>query len=162
MALQRTFVVLLLLVAASTAALASNCTQPVLDCSGRGQCVPSSSDCFCDDGYVTHPPDAVPQCNYKQTSRLAPFLVSLFVGPYTGAGYFMIGQTGLGVGQLLLFWGGLFVGFLLGLIFGKEWDCAVFVFNLFVSFGVIAFFIASLVQIAQGMDDGDGVPLGGW
>lgn len=87
--------------------LPHNCTNPVIDCAGRGQCI-SNTTCLCDKGYVTLNCEST-QCCYTQVTRVKVFLLAFFLGK-VGAGYFSIGQTGLGVGILLLFVGGLIMG----------------------------------------------------
>lgn len=72
----------------------TTCPNGMCDTTGR---------CFCNDKYTTFEPPAGVQCNYKQKSRYGALLLEFFVGMETGAGYFYLGYTDLGVGQLVLF-----------------------------------------------------------
>jgi hypothetical protein len=81
---------------------AYNCSDAVVDCSGRGVCLPNT-ECLCNDGYITWPKDNVYQCNYKQTKKLGPFLCQFFIGIATGCGAFMLGEYTYAVSELLLF-----------------------------------------------------------
>lgn len=81
---------------------AMNCTDPVEDCSGNGYCL-SPRACRCFDNYITFPAkNQVPQCNYKQTTALAPFLLQFFLGWFTGVGPFMLGQYPFAIAELLV------------------------------------------------------------
>lgn len=82
---------------------AYNCSVPIIDCSGRGQCIPITKTCLCDDGYITWPSDNTYECNYKQTKKLGPFLCQIFIGWFSGCGAFMLGQYDYAITELLLF-----------------------------------------------------------
>lgn len=85
------------------------CVNPVTSCSNHGVCIGNGTfnfACKCDSGYVTAGCQPAVQCCYKQQPRVLLFLISLFFAA-TGAPYFMLGATGLGVGILLLWCCGL-------------------------------------------------------
>ena len=90
----------------SVDSLPFNCTDPDIDCNANGRCATNKQKCICNNGYVTHDSNDGTQCNYKQMSRFAPFFTELFVG-FLGVGYFVLGETALGIGQLFLFIGPL-------------------------------------------------------
>jgi hypothetical protein len=80
----------------------NNCSDPIIDCSARGVCLPNKS-CLCNDGYITWPTNNEYECNYKQTKKLGPFLCQFFTGFATGCGAFMLGQYDYAISELLLF-----------------------------------------------------------
>jgi hypothetical protein len=78
-------------------------------CSYHGTCTDLGNDCICDNGYITwydsiDQNDQLIKCNYHQSSTALTCILHIIFGEFTGVGYFMIGQIGMGVGQLLLFW----------------------------------------------------------
>ena len=73
-------------------------------CNYRGNCK-SDGDCVCDDGYATSD-DSQTQCDYKMKSRLIAFLLQLFLGAFSGAGEWYLGNVDYAIGQLLLCIGG--------------------------------------------------------
>lgn len=80
------------------------CVNPMYNCANHGVCISNgtvSVACKCDPGYVTANCRPLVQCCYKQKSRVLLFLISFFFA-FTGAPYFILGATGLGVGILLL------------------------------------------------------------
>lgn len=89
------------------------CVDPVTSCSSHGFCLFNSSgygvSCKCDTCYVSHNCPSGVQCCYKQEPRVKLFLLSFFVA-WTGAPYFVLGATGLGIGILLLCCGSCLVG----------------------------------------------------
>lgn len=89
---------------ANTAVQEFVCVNPMYNCAGHGVCISNgtvSVACKCDSGYVTANCPTHVQCCYKQKSRVLLFLISFFFA-FTGAPYFILGATGLGVGILLL------------------------------------------------------------
>lgn len=87
------------------------CQNAYINCAGNGYCISNGTfnfACKCDSGYVTAGCAPNVQCCYKQKSRVLLFLISFFFG-FTGAPYFMLGESGLGAGILLLFIGGILV-----------------------------------------------------
>ena len=152
-----------------------NCTPgpESAECDYSGTCTTDGSSCICDSGHITFESDGSVQCNYKQKSSLAAFLLQFFLGVEGGAGYFYLGKTVLGVGQLLLFWLGLIPVCLimcgvmgssasgsdgvaaccgcLGVLYTICWVC-----------GTLAWQIYALVQIGTGNElDGNGAPTPG-
>lgn len=132
-----------------------------------------NGNCKCDDGYETHPSNNLPQCNYKQKNRLTVFLLQLFIGEVSGAGFFYAGRVSLALGQILLFW--------IGLMYICCTYCAIAVCcsenessaqcflctNTFLyvlwGFAVIAFwFVGWILPISENFKDGNGVPLTNW
>ena len=88
----------------NTAVQEFECLNPMYNCAGHGVCISNGTvdvACKCDSGYVTANCPAAVQCCYKQKSRVLLFLISFFFA-FTGAPYFILGATGLGVGILLL------------------------------------------------------------
>lgn len=81
----------------------ANCTS-AFQCNYNGICG-EDHKCYCNNGYITYKSDI--GCNYKQKSTLIAFLLELFLGPFSGAGYFYLGLNELGAGQLVYMWGGL-------------------------------------------------------
>lgn len=86
-----------------------NCTEAgvVSNCSFRGVCYPSSGQCVCNEGYTSFPKSNQlqgPQCNYKQKSRLVPFILHIIVGWCTGLGSFLLAEYAYGAAQLVTFW----------------------------------------------------------
>lgn len=152
------FTFFLLIIIATTSAV-GNCTNERFDCSDHGLCYSDKSGCHCDVGYITFPTENVyPECNYAQKSQLTGFLLSLFIGPFTGAGFFYVGQVGLGVGQLIVL---LVPTFLLCCFSKVEW--IVFILKIIMQLGVNAFWIASIVLFASNkITDGNNAPLEKW
>lgn len=74
-----------------------------VNCLGNGLPNPStnSTTCSCFHGYVSHKCQSGEGCCYKQEKRVKMFLLAFFVS-WTGAPYFVLGQTGLGIGILIL------------------------------------------------------------
>ena len=169
----RLFVLVVLLVgAAATAGVVSNCSNPVLQCAGRGQCTnpygnATDSQCLCNDNYITFPPDHYPECNYKQDVRIGPFLLQFFFGAFTGCGAFMEGENGWGIAQVVLFWGGTIVGCILKAILKQNDNNVVagliVIYIVALPLAIIAIDIVVLVFIGSGkFTDSNGAPMGGW
>lgn len=157
-----------LLLAAGASALVTNCTNPALQCSGRGLCtdptgVPNvTSVCLCDDGFLTWPEGAYPECNHKKTSKLVPFLLTAFVGWLSGAGAFMIGATGWGSAELLVFWVGLLSLMLTACTMDKnDWGHLISCLGCVWVIAIIALWVCVLALIGDGqLTDKQGAPLG--
>lgn len=144
------------------------CQNPTYDCSNHGYCNRDSTACLCDDGYVTHDCDASTQCCYKQENRIKMFILSFFV-TWTGAPFFILGMTGLGVGILVMCCCGLTfagVGTALGAQEGKSGFAAVIAV-----IGILAFLAAIVLSLANWImfaaetepwTDKNGVPVGPW
>jgi hypothetical protein len=84
------------------------CVDPTVNCAGHGVCISNGTfnyACKCDPGYTNYNCATNVQCCYKQEKRIKSFLLSFLVG-WSGAPYFVLGATGLGVGILLLCFGG--------------------------------------------------------
>lgn len=141
-------------------------------CSYHGRCNDEKTECICDKGYITFKSSDGKQCNYKQKSTLVAFLLEFFLGAEAGAGYLYLGQNGLGVGQLILFWLGIIpVCFIMccGLLASDRRNgdtCAMILaalgclYMLGLGIGIIAWWIYALVTIAQGnVVDGNGAPI---
>ena len=136
-----------------------NCTNPVIDCSARGQCV-SPTQCICDDNYITFNPSGAVQCNYKQQLILEPWLLHFFFGGLTGVGCFMLNQINYAVTQVVVFWGGcVFLGVLLGSGARELAIC----FTCMLAAVILALQVTTLVYIGTGhFTDENGAPLGSW
>ena len=142
-------------------------------CSYRGICREDGLTCHCDKGFATFDSVDGNQCNYEQKGPFGIWLLEFFFGPYTGAGYFQAGRIGLGVGQLMLFWGGIIfmcvmaccagvfakgnsVKYGLGDILGCVGGCFIVCWIL----GILVWWIYALVTFAQGsVADGNGVSI---
>ena len=142
-----------------------NCTVGVASpqCNYHGTCVADGKSCICNEGYVTFKSDSI-QCNYEQKDTVTAFLLAFFVGVEGGAGYFYLGNIGMGIGQLLLFWIGMIPQcFSIFIIQGKykEFFAIMSVcYTCLWSGAVIAWWITSLVMIATGSQhDGNGAPI---
>jgi len=73
----------------------ANCGQ----CAGHCQ---NGKKCVCADGYITWPENAAVDCAYKQKGRPVAFLLSFFLGEFTGAGEWYLGNTDMAKTQLFL------------------------------------------------------------
>lgn len=133
----------------------NNCTTSLSPCSGHGSCMPNGK-CVCNDCYVTH--NSTEECNYKQMKALKPFLFEIFLGGL-GTGWFVIGDVGKGVGQLLYLIPGIcvIIGIATACGLRKDFDlsdtgsicggcllCGWFC-------GFIAFWLFSVIAFATGM-----------
>jgi len=147
-----------------------NCTDSL--CNYNGRCNDEKTECVCDKGYITFESSDGTQCNYQQKNTLTAFLLEFFLGAEAGAGYFYIGQTGMAVGQLLLFWVGLVPLCLIlccGVVSSEKLDsgCVGITFAVFGCLyvvgwfvGILAWWIYALVTIGQGsVHDGNGAPI---
>ena len=76
-------------------------------CNYHGICNEDEHSCNCNEGYITHNPTNETFCNYKQKSALTAFVLELFIGFISGAGYFYIERYGLGNAQVALCWIGI-------------------------------------------------------
>jgi len=82
-----------------------NCLpDPITSCNRHGICIDNGTfgfECKCDNNWDNQgcPPNT--QCCNELESRVKVFLLAFFVG-WSGAPYFVIGATGLGIGILLL------------------------------------------------------------
>lgn len=82
-----------------------NCLpNPIASCNNHGICIDNGTfgfQCKCDNNWDNQgcPPNV--QCCNELEPRVKVFLLAFFVG-WTGAPYFVIGATGLGIGILLL------------------------------------------------------------
>lgn len=133
-----------------------------------------NGNCKCDDGYATYPNNNFPQCNYKQKSRLTVFLLQLFIGEISGAGFFYAGRISLALGQFLLFWVGLLymlcMPFCVAVCTGangendmKCYTCLhTFICVLWVFAFVIFWFVGWILPISDNFKDGNGVELASW
>jgi hypothetical protein len=145
---------------ANSVIVSANCTE-AYDCSYNGICT-NEKTCKCNDGYVTYPSNHVTGCNYKQKSTLVAFLLQFFLGFISGAGYFYLGQTELGLGQLFLFWGGT----ILSLFFAccscseKSDSNEEILYKCVLYMGCIIWYMYSLAEIGGGITkDGNGAPI---
>jgi hypothetical protein len=144
-----------------------SCTDA--NCSYRGRCNDMQTYCICNDGYITFGVTDK-QCNYKQKETLIAFLLEFFLGVPGGAGYFYLGQTYMGVGQLLLFWVGLIPLCLLTccLVAGSEGGavagmCCAYLYIFLWGIATSGWWIAALVTIGTGkITDGHGAPIKMW
>lgn len=144
------------------------CQNPTYDCSNHGYCSRDNTACLCNDGYVTHDCDASTQCCYKQESRIKMFILSFFV-TWTGAPFFILGMTGLGVGILIMCCCGMtFTG--IGSALGAQEDRTGFAFVIAV-LGFLAFLAAITLSLANWImfaaetepwTDRNGIPVGPW
>ena len=81
------------------------CSTPKGTCNRHGECnitVDGEYECICDSAY------GGPSCQYKRRKQVGEFLLAFFIGE-TGAGYFYMGRTALGVGMLILLCGACIV-----------------------------------------------------
>jgi hypothetical protein len=141
---------------------AFNCTNPTIDCSGRGQCL-NGTKCLCDDNYITYPSDSRPQCNYKQETRLVPFLLSMIFGEFTGCGAFMLGENAWGVSQLVVFWVPIIFAVCLSYCLLDMNDIIIGCLGCLWVSAIIGMYIAVLVLIGTAeFTDQEGAPLGNW
>jgi hypothetical protein len=146
----------------------NNCTEEY--CSYRGRCDISQTKCICDDGYITFG-KTDKECNYKQKETLVAFLLEFFLGLESGAGYFYLGQTDMGIGQLVLFWLG-FIPFCFIVCCsigssdtnkGGVGICCAYLYAFALIFAIIGWWIAALVTIGTGkVTDGNGAPIKPW
>ena len=144
------------------------CTNPMIDCAGHGVCISNGTvnfACKCDSGYLTFNCDTNVQCCYKQQPRVKIFLLSFFVGA-TGAPYFVLGATALGVGILVLCCGGCCLSTIGGILSSKNSK-----FTIITVIGGLATLAASIWQLAlwiqfaastETVRDSNGVPVAGW
>lgn len=140
-----------------------NCTDTY--CNYNGNCNDAKTACICTNGYITFISTDGTECNYKQKNPILAFCLELFLGIPAGAGYFYIGQIGLAVGQLILFWVGIVFVCLIACcgVFTKGGGDTVIVIVfaamylcLFIG-GVFAWWVYALVIIGQGYAlDGNG------
>ena len=126
-------------------------------CSYNGYCVisASGSTCVCDKDYTTFEAPENLQCNYHQKSTLTAFLLELFLGKISGAGYWYLGRYVLAIVQLILCWGGGIVIRLLGCV------CPVpsMLYRLWI-LGMTAFWLYAVITIGMGdVNDGNGAPI---
>lgn len=109
---------------------------------------------------MTFPADSPYQCNYKQTKRLVPFLLQLFLGLFTGVGSLMLGQLAYGVSQVLLFWIGFVLFTVLIATQSKELATC---YACMALCAIIGLEVTILVKIGEGsFTDKNGAPMGGW
>lgn len=146
------------------------CVNPMYNCAGHGVCISNGTvnvACKCDSGYVTANCPAAVQCCYKQKSRVLLFLISFFFA-FTGAPYFILGATGLGVGILLLCCCGLCCASAGGTV-AKEGDNKPA--SLIACIGCLAFSAAMVWDLAlwimfaaetETVTDKNGVPVAPW
>lgn len=137
-------------------------------CSNNGVCL-TSGKCRCEDGYTTYPKNHNPQCNYKQKKRLTAFLLSFFLGAWSGAGYWYLGITDMAIAQLMVFVSFIFVicCYLCTIDDSKANEkeesfcsnCIEFTFSIV----MLALWINALVSIASNdFTDGNGATLEDW
>lgn len=82
------------------------CEFPPEDCSNHGVCNRNGTGCICNDGYATYDPPVGQQCNYERKKQSIAFLAAWFTLG-TGAVYFYIGETTLGLLNLFIGVGGI-------------------------------------------------------
>lgn len=92
-------VALLILIVAFAQGFNCSCNHGVCDATGLS--------CVCDEGYVTFPDDAVPQCDQKRKSRLIAAILSGFLAE-VGAARFYLGYNAYAAGQIIYYVLGLF------------------------------------------------------
>lgn len=83
-----------------------NCTSES-NCNYNGHCNDLEDSCICDHEWTTYSPPKGTQCNYKRKNQLTAFLLQLFLGKISGAGYWYVEQYALALGETLFFWIGL-------------------------------------------------------
>lgn len=130
----------------------------------NGMC-DTTNRCFCNDKYTTFQPEAGVQCNYRQKSRYGALLLEFFVGMEAGAGYFYLGYTGLGVGQLILFFPAMIVICVLlcccAAAKQEKLSVLIGVFSCLWFFGSFAWWLYAVIQMGRGeITEANGAPTG--
>jgi len=136
-------------------------------CSNNGECSNDKTSCKCDAFYTTFPTDNAYQCNYEQKSRLAAFLLQLFI---CGSGQMYLGNLSHGIPQFLFtYCTGILACFLtcccIACLPKKNSDtatvsgaCSSLVVGLFVlAFGAWALADAIMIALGQ-INDSNGAP----
>ena len=133
-----------------------NCTTNA-DCNYNGNCM-NNHQCKCNDGYITF--DSETQCNYKQKNTLTAFLLELFIGMYTGAGYFYLELNYLALGQLFYFWGGILVFCFSSLCISSDFKIIIPILIFLWGIGIIMWWLYVVILIAKGtIRDNNGAPI---
>lgn len=84
------------------------CEFPPDDCSNHGVCNRDGTACICDDSYVTYKPTGEKECNYRRKEQVVAFGLA-WISCLTGAPYFYLGDTALGLVLLFTGFGGALV-----------------------------------------------------
>jgi hypothetical protein len=147
-----------------------NCVDPNVNCAGHGVCISNGTHayaCKCDSNYVSFECASDVQCCYKQESRVKLFLLSFFVA-WTGAPYFVLGSTGMGVAMLLLWVCGCCAGVLAKTSGGENQSSlssVVIAVGCLTYLAVVGWCLALLIMFAaetETVKDSNGVSVGPW
>jgi len=131
----------------------------------NGNCNTNGTLCVCNSGYTTRyvytQTNKIIECNYKQKKRITAFLLELFIGYASGAGYFYIGRIGLGIAQTVFFWSTIYISCCISFIIPE--DKGVFqllIIQCFFNIGIcIWWIIAFVTMITNKINDGNDIPL---
>lgn len=128
----------------------------------NGMCNKNRTICECKPGYITkYDTNMKELCNYKQKNRITAFLLELFLGYMSGAGYFYIGRNNLGIAQTVFFWGTISISCCIGLIVpdGKGIN-AILLMQCFFNIGICIWWIVAFVSmITYNINDGQNISL---
>ena len=150
----------------TTLSLNATCISPA-DCNYHGHCI--DGVCVCNSDWATfEATDESGMCNYERKSQLVAFLLQLFLGKISGAGYWYVGQVGLALAETLLFWVGMIFVCIMGCIgqgLGGDDGAAGCMYCFYVlwvlSWGL--FWLISWIMFAvDDVLDGNGVALESW
>lgn len=126
-------------------------------CDYNGKCI-ADGTCKCDNGYITWPANNPVGCNYKQKSQLVAFLLSLFLGSFSGAGEWYLNNTMMGLVQVLLCWTCIPVACLCGAATNSE--ACIGGMSGAQTLAVIVLWLYLWISIIDGTrNDGNGAPL---
>lgn len=133
-------------------------------CSYRGVCG-TNNTCFCNNDYITYPPNSEYGCNYKQKSGLTAFLLQFFLGGL-GVAEFYLGNNDLGAGQLCLLVGGIIFSLIVACFFfcvcksEDKLELSVMSWISLIFLSVFIWWIYDLVYIGKGWRlDGNGASI---
>ena len=156
-----------------------NCTG-CESCSYNGICI-NNTMCYCKDGYTTFNPTTNVQCNYKQVNRLNTLMIEMFLFA-GGGGHWYLKNTMHAVGNIIYFFGGLILIYILSKYITLTYVQLYYTFRgrlliersntikyvrddlIIIWFiGLVVYWLYEIIMISTGkMTDGNGVHIGSW
>lgn len=142
-----------------------NCTLGSrIECGNHGQCIESltsnsnSTQCICDDFYVSDPRISLEKCTYNQKRISVAVYIEFFLGIPFGAGFFYLELNGQGMCRFFVF----LIFIICSYVMCRFTQSSKTTKRICISIGALIIsivWINDLISISNGILDGNGFPV---